>query len=33
MSDHFPMWLELRIGFAEEYLDYAKTCLQEKLDR
>lgn len=32
MSDHLPMWLELRIDFAEEYLDYAEARLQAKLD-
>jgi hypothetical protein len=32
MSDHLPMWLELRIDFAAEYLDYAEARLQTKLN-
>ncbi|MEA5462529.1 endonuclease/exonuclease/phosphatase family protein [Leptothoe sp. PORK10 BA2] len=31
MSDHLPMWVELRIDFTEEYLDKIEVDLQAKL--
>ncbi|MGD8929184.1 MAG: hypothetical protein PVI22_09440, partial [Lysobacterales bacterium] len=31
MSDHLPMWIELHIDFAEEYLDEVDAELQAKL--
>lgn len=33
MSDHLPMWLELRIDFSKEYLDEVENTLQEQLNR
>ncbi len=32
MSDHLPMWLELRIDFAREYLDHVETEIQSHLE-
>ncbi len=32
MSDHLPMWLELKIDFTQEYLDAMAADLQARLD-
>lgn len=32
MSDHLPMWVELKIDFAQEYLDDVAAELQTRLD-
>ena len=32
MSDHLPMWVELHIDFAEQYLDEVEADLQAQLD-
>ena len=32
MSDHLPMWVELRIDFTHEYLDKVEADLQAHLD-
>ena len=32
MSDHLPMWVELHIDFAREYLDEVETDIQTRLD-
>ena len=32
MSDHLPMWVELHVDFAQEYLDQVEADLQTKLD-
>ena len=32
MSDHLPMWVELHIDFAQEYLDEIGADIQEHLD-
>lgn len=31
MSDHLPMWIELQIDFAREYLDAVETDLESHL--
>jgi hypothetical protein len=31
MSDHLPMWVELHIDFAREYLDEVETDIQTRL--
>jgi len=32
MSDHLPMWVELQIDFAQEYLDEIEADIQAELD-
>jgi endonuclease/exonuclease/phosphatase family metal-dependent hydrolase len=32
MSDHLPMWVELKIDFTEEYLEGIESDIQERLD-
>ncbi|MEM7795261.1 MAG: endonuclease, partial [Cyanobacteria bacterium P01_C01_bin.118] len=32
MSDHLPMWVELRVDFAHEYLDEVEADIQAQLD-
>jgi endonuclease/exonuclease/phosphatase family metal-dependent hydrolase len=32
MSDHLPMWVELHVDFAEEYLDEVEADLQAQID-
>lgn len=32
MSDHLPMWVELQVDFAREYLDEVEADLQTRLD-
>jgi endonuclease/exonuclease/phosphatase family metal-dependent hydrolase len=32
MSDHLPMWVELQVDFAREYLDEVEADLQARLD-
>jgi len=32
MSDHLPMWVEMQVDFAREYLDEVEADLQAKLD-
>ena len=32
MSDHLPMWVELQVDFAREYLDEVEADLQAQLD-
>ncbi|MBN1811005.1 MAG: endonuclease, partial [Anaerolineae bacterium] len=32
MSDHLPMWVELHVDFAQEYLDEVETDLQAYID-
>ena len=32
MSDHLPMWVELHIDFAREYLDEVEANIQAHLD-
>lgn len=33
MSDHLPMWLELRIDFTEAYLDEVENTLQDQINQ
>jgi len=32
MSDHLPMWVELHVDFAQEYLEEVETNIQSQLD-
>ena len=32
MSDHLPMWVELHVDFAREYLDQVKADLEAHID-
>lgn len=32
MSDHLPMWVELHVDFAQEYLDGVEVDIQERLN-
>jgi len=32
MSDHLPMWVELHIDFAHEYLDEVEADIQSELN-
>ena len=32
MSDHLPMWVELHIDFAREYLEEMEATIQRRLD-
>lgn len=32
MSDHMPMWVELRIDFSREYLSKVEADIQAQLD-
>ena len=32
MSDHLPMWVELHVDFAQEYLDAIEASIEDRLD-
>jgi hypothetical protein len=33
MSDHLPMWVELHVDFAHEYLEEVEAEIQACIDR